>query len=238
MASGNYLIDGLDTATSDALRAILKPCRITAGEVLIDQGERIETIHFPTTAYLVNRISNGRGQTLQVTFVGREGVSGLAPFLADAPCSWSVVGQGDGDGFSGSAQAVRQLAQEMPSLLHRLLQLSHFYQAEAHQLALAATYESITARLASWLLTAFDAAGRNEIKVTQDEIAHHLGVQRTSVVSSYSELFRMGAVKLMRGRVTLTNEGSLRRASCGSYELIQSMGRDLGVLPREDEQAA
>ena len=238
MLAGNHLIDGLDPPSGEALRSILRPCAIAAGEVLIEQGAPIETLHFPKTAYLINRLSNVSGQTLQVTFIGREGVSGLAPFLADAPCSWSVIGQGAGEAWVASAREVRRLAQETPSLMRRLHQLSHFYQAEAHQLAISATYDTITARLASWLLTAFDLAGQDEIRVTQDEIAHHLGVQRTSIVQSYSDLFDSGAVKVMRGRVTLLNEASLRRASCGSFDLIQSIGRDLGILPNQEDDAA
>lgn len=238
MPTGNHLIDGLDTQTRDALHALLRPCTIAAGEVLIEPGEPVETLHFPRTAYLINRLSNARGQTLQVTFIGREGVSGLAPFLADAPCSWSVIGQGAGEAFIGSAREVRRLAEETPPLMRRLHQLSHFYQAEAHQLAIAATYDSIAGRLASWLLAAFHLSGRGEIRVTQEEIAHHLGVQRTSIVEAYHALTAAKAVRLIRGRVTLVDEAALRRLSCGAFDLVQEMGRNLGVMPEGEEAAA
>ena len=234
MNTGNYLIDSLDPSTGAALRSLLRPGLVPAREVLISQGEIIETLHFPTTAYLINRLTNSRGQTLQVTFVGSEGVSGLAPFLANAPCGWSVICQGQGEALVGSAAEIRRLAEQTLPLMRRLLELSHFYQAEAHQLAISATYDSIQARLASWLLTAFDLCRSKEIRITQEEVASHLGVQRTSVVEASGNLVRVGAIRLRRGVITLRDEEALRQRACGNFELIHALGRDLGVMPRPD----
>lgn len=210
---------------------------VRAGEVLIAQGESVRDLHFPTTAYLANLTFTPNGRSLQTAMVGCEGLSGLAPFLADAPCAWEVASVITGQVLVCPATGLRRLMNDAPALRTRLLALTYFYQAQATQLAVCNAFHRIDARVARWLLTASDLSGQDRFEITQDDIAVHLGVQRTSVVEAFGLLKAAGLFRHGRGRLTLTNRTALEARACTCYAQLRRLGEELGVLPerRSDE---
>lgn len=80
----NHTIAGMRDADFAALVPWLTERRVDRGEILVEQGAMVDTVHFPTTAYLANTVTFSR--SAETFIMGVEGVSALPPFLAEAPC--------------------------------------------------------------------------------------------------------------------------------------------------------
>lgn len=230
--TGNYFLDALEPADGRAVLDILRPVELKDGERLIAQDALVTTIHFPLRARLSNITTSPDGAHLETAVVGREGLSGLAPFMADVPSAWQVVCTVGGDALACSADALRILSRRRERLQDRLLGLTHFYQAQANQLALCNTYHRAAPRLARWLLTTSDLAGTSELNLTQEQIANALGIQRTSVVGAFAKLKAANLIRHTRSRLHIVDRSGLRGRACGCYDQLHDLATEMGILPR------
>lgn len=235
--TGNHFIDGLEQTDREARLESLSVVNLSAGSVLMEQGDRVRTVHFPITASFANLTSTATGRKVQTAVIGAEGLSGLAPFMADAPCAWQVVCKTDGDAYAGSAILLRSLMEARVGFRRRLLKLAHYHQAQANQSAVCNAYHPVEQRLARWIMTVAETTGQSRITATQQAIAADLGVRRTSVVAGFQRLKRDHHVRHVRGHVDILDRAGLRASCCSCYGKLRSLARDLDVI-RQDEPAA
>ena len=71
-------------------------------------------------------------------------------------------------------------------------------------------WKSLDKRLASFLLEEAAMEGSNELKITHEIIANHLGSQREVITRMLRYFQNEGMVKLSRGMVTIINEDKLK----------------------------
>jgi CRP-like cAMP-binding protein len=231
MAFENEFLDRLDAADAAALQPALRRVELTVGQVLVEQEAAIEAVHFPAGAQLANVVRFSDGGGVETSVIGREGVSGLAPFMADQPCAWEVAVRAAGPAWTAPARVLRALSAERPGLRERLLLLTHFYQAQAAQSAACSARHRVRPRVARWLLTAADLEPEGPVRFTQEEFATLLGVQRTSVSAAVTQLKAMGAVRHLRNVITIQDRGALEREACECYQSLRRRAQGLGLTP-------
>lgn len=231
--TGNWVIDRMTAEDWEALRPHLARVRVAKGDTLIRQGSEVQTVHFPITADLSNIVAFSDGRLLETSSVGRDGVSGLAAFLADAPIAWEVEVQTPGEVLQISADRLRRRVMESPTLLRQLLLVTHDTQSQAAQVAACNALHEVTPRLARWLLTLADRTERSELAVTQQDMAAMLGTQRTSVNAAAAMLRDAGAVRYRRGRLTILDHALLEDQACECYSVQRMRTAALGLpVPR------
>lgn len=207
---------------NDGDKAVVRPHlerrELLQGAVLLSDGEDVDVIHFPVSCQIANVMTLETGQTLAVSTVGREGVTGLAAFLADEPIGWDAVVHVAGVVWSMPASVLRSQALHSASLRALLNRATHQNQIEAHSRAICATYHPTSARLAQWLLTLQGQTGGTRFTLTQEDMADILGVQRTTVVAAFSALKASGALAPgKRGSVVILDRYALKAAACSCY---------------------
>lgn len=218
----NHLWAAMDEADRSALRPHLSLRHLPQGDVLIEAQRPVEVVYFPVTADLANiiRFDDGRGG--MATNVGREGVSGLAAFLANEPCGWDIQVQIGGGAWALPAQILRERVDASCALLSLLLRLTHFNQIEAAQNAVCNAVHTVTPRVARWLLTVQDRIGLDAFPITQDDVATLISARRTTVNASWQDLRGSGAISHSRGRVRILDRDRLKSKACECYEVIAS----------------
>lgn len=72
-------------------------------------------------------------------------------------------------------------------------------------------WKSMDKRVAAFLLEEASIEGTNELKITHEVIANHLGSHREVITRMLRHFQDEGMVKLSRGTVTITDEEKLRR---------------------------
>jgi CRP-like cAMP-binding protein len=216
----NRLWAAMKTADQEALRPHMTLRHLPRGDVLTGIGEPVEIVYFPVTADLANVIPFSDGRRGMATNVGREGVSGLAAFLADEPCGWDVQVQIGGAAWALPSEALRAQVDASDNLLTLLLSLTHFNQIEAAQNAVCSAVHTVTPKVARWLLTVQDRIGLDRFPITQDDVGALIAARRTTVNASWQELRSAGAIGYSRGTVAIVDRGKLKGLACECYAAL------------------
>lgn len=229
--SGNGLLEAMDEADQIALEPHLRRITVEKDQVLIEQDTRVREVHFPVATELSNVMAFSDGRVVEISTIGSEGVSGLAAFLAEAPCAWRVAVREGDTVIALSAAALRKQVVESPRLLKRLMLLTHDNQSQGAQNAACNAIHDSTSRLARWILTLCDRTGREALELTQEEMSVMLGVQRTTVSAGAAELKRQGGISYARGALRVENRRRLEGAACECYLMQRARTDKLGLAP-------
>ncbi|MGC9952641.1 MAG: Crp/Fnr family transcriptional regulator [Bryobacteraceae bacterium] len=98
----------------------------------------------------------------------------------------------------------------------------HFYALMRQVLYGAACnrIHSMEERCARWLLMTHDRAGQDTFPLTQDFLAHMLGVRRATVNLATGMLKKAGFIRYLRGKITVVDRAGLESTSCACYQAI------------------
>lgn len=227
----NKFLSAMPPEDLAAMLPRMREVDLRKGQVLIEQESAVEEVHFPLSAQLCNLIVFTDGRSVETAVVGSEGMSGLAPFLADAPCAWQVVVQISGSALALPAAVLRSQARQSARLRELLVRLVHDYQAQSAQTAACNTVHRSTAKLARWLLMFDDRSQGTKLEITQQDLAALMGMQRTTINQAAGELKALGAIAYLRGAIRITDRSLLERSSCECYEMQRNRSRALGLDP-------
>lgn len=228
---GNRMIEAMDAEDLARLAPDIRVMEVGKDQVLIEQDQPVTEVHFPIATELANLMTFRDGSAVEVSRVGSEGVSGLVAFMANAPCPWSVRVQSGDRVLALPSASLRRAVNESPRLMRRLVLLTHDNQAQTSQNAACNALHDTTPRLAKWLLLMHDRTGRMEFRLTQDDMAAMLGVQRTTLSGGAAELKAQGGIAYARGRLQLLNLDVLRRMACECYAAQRDRTDHLGLAP-------
>lgn len=231
MTYGNHFLDTLEPDDLLALSPHLRRMEVAPGQTLIEQDGPIPEVHFPADAQLVNQVRFADGPAIETALVGREGVSGLAPFMADEACGWEVAVRLPGTVYALPGRVLRQRMAVSPPLMNHLLRLSYIYQMQAVQHAACNAAHKVLPRVARWLLTAADLTPDADIRFTQEELAASLGAQRTTVNEAAGALRDRRVIRYARGVIRILDREALERAACDCYAMERGRIEKAGVMP-------
>lgn len=207
-------LPGLEPGDEEALRAICAYRTLKAGEVFYIQGDESPQVLFPRSGLV--RVSTGvaNGEGVLAGLIGQGDVVGLSAALVGR-ASHTATAVTDVAGFATEGARLRRLAIERPGLALFLATVAAA-QASAAQDELARhARHRIDQRLARLLLRLADHMGGTEVRVTQDELAEMLAVQRTTVTALASRLKDLGILAYARGRIRILDRERIARQACG-----------------------
>lgn len=217
----NRFLARLDPDDVAALRPLAVRVAVGLDQIVVRQGAVVDAVHFPIDAQFANLVRFQDGRAIETAVVGHEGVTGLAPFMANTPCAWEIVCRSPGDAWAVSAKRLRQLARDRPSLMDRLMQLTDLYQAQAAQSAACNALHGVPQRLARWILTAADLSPNASLFFRQDELARLIGARRSTVSEAASELKRRRLIGYSRGVIRVLDRRGLEAASCECHAMLK-----------------
>jgi CRP-like cAMP-binding protein len=104
---------------------------------------------------------------------------------------------------------------------HLLLRYTQALITQMSQTAACNQHHSLDQRLCRWLLLSLDRLPGQDLVVTQEQIAHMLGVRREGVTESAVKMQRAGLIRYSRGRIAVLDRSGLEQRVCECYTLIQ-----------------
>jgi CRP-like cAMP-binding protein len=217
----NTLIDTLPRTARNRLLSICESVDLVSGHVVSGSDTQTRHVYFPTGSILSLMTSSKESPTLEVGMVGSEGMLGLQIVLAvgSVPLQASVRGPGTAwrvatEPFNRELAGSRALRQSLNCYLQViLLQLT----SEAR----CVRFHQIDQRLARWLLMTHDRTHADSFRVTQELIAHLLGVRRVGIAKAAGAFQRRRIIKYARGMLTIVDRKALESESCGCYEIAR-----------------
>ncbi|HEX7317504.1 MAG TPA: Crp/Fnr family transcriptional regulator [Pyrinomonadaceae bacterium] len=219
--STNKLLAALSEEEYERLLPRAELVQVEKGEILYMAGDMIEQIYFPLTGMVSLLSTTGSGATIEVAMVGSEGVVGLPVVMSIDKTPYEVMVQMAGAAIRTRANEAREEFNRGGRLHDLMLRYTHALITQISQSAVCNRFHTVEKRLCRWLLIARDCINSNTIDLTQETIAHMLGIPRTGVTMAAGSLQRAGLIRYSRGKIVIINHEKLRASSCECYEIIK-----------------
>jgi CRP-like cAMP-binding protein len=219
----NRILASIPDREYQRLSRQLEPVTLTFGQVLYEPGKAIRHVYFPINCLVSLLTSVDRRRTLEVGMVGNEGMAGMPFILGVGVSGVRALVQGSGQALRVRATSFRAEFGRNPALQQALYRYTYALMAQISQTAACNRFHDAGQRLARWLLMTRDRVGADAFSLTQEFLAHMLGLRRVGVTEAASELKRRGLVTYTRGQVRILDVPELIRASCSCYQIVNAV---------------
>jgi len=218
----NLLLAALPRKSYAELLPALTPVVLKFGDVLYEPRQSIDQVYFPGNSMVSLLTLVEDHLALEVGLVGLEGVVGAPLALGVDRSPVRALVQGGGSALRMSAGSFRSALRRSPLLQRSLLRYVHALMSQVTQTAACNRFHLVEARLARWLLMTRDRMRSSEFRLTQDFLAHMLGVRRVGVTEAAGALQRRKLIEYSRGVIRILNDRGLEAAACSCYRIVSN----------------
>lgn len=226
LAIENVILSALPPAEFEFLVARMEPVSLATGTIIAHAGDAMRRCYFPCTGMVSLLSVTEQGKAVEVGYTGFEGVVGLPEILGKNEMPYQALVQAATDGFSIESQAIMQLFKRSGVFHDAVLRYAFVVLRHVTQTAACNHFHTIEARLCRWLTVMCERSGDMHLSLTQEFLAHMLGVQRTSIGMIASTMQASGLINYRRGRVQVLDLDRIRIAACECYFVIRTEHAD------------
>jgi CRP-like cAMP-binding protein len=220
-AARNSLLDVIPVEVMARMKPLLELVPLCLGEVLYESGVVQQYVFFPTDAIVSLLYVLENGQSAEIAVVGFEGMVGVSLLMGGGSTPNRAVVQSAGNAYRVSATHIKELTEKGGPLLHLLLRYTQSLITQMSQTAVCNRHHSLEQQLCRWLLLSLDRLPGNELVMTQELIANMLGVRREGVTEAAGKLQKQGAIRYVRGTITVLDRPRIEELSCECYGVVK-----------------
>lgn len=217
----NHLLAALPPEEYERLLPHLEPLELLPGRTVHYAGAHETELSFLTSGIVSRFCVTRSGASAEFAVTGCEGVIGLAAFLGGASTPSQAVVMSAGHAYRLSADLVRNECERGRALSHLLRRYTHALMVQAGQIAACNRHHSVPQQLCRWILSCLDRLPSNQLTVTQEAIAHMLGVRRQGVAEATRKLQRAGLIDGRRGHITVLDRFGMETRVCECYAVVK-----------------
>ena len=217
----NRLLACLPDAEWQRWKPQLEQVDLTLGKVLYESGAKQSFVYFPTSAIvsLFNVLEDGA--SAEIALVGFEGLLGFATFMGDGSTPSRAVVQSAGMGYRLHADVVKDEFERSAPVMHLMLHYTQALITQMSQTAVCNRHHTLEKQLGRLLLLILDRLSNNEVVMTQELIAHMLGVRREGVTEAALKLQAAGLIRYARGHIWVLDRPRLEARTCECYRVVK-----------------
>jgi CRP-like cAMP-binding protein len=219
--AGNHLLAAVPLEVYRRLFPAMAYFALALGDVIYEPGERMDYVYFPTDAVVSLIYTMENGDTAEVGLVGNEGVVGVPLFMGGVTTPSRAVVQIAGGTLRMEAQALLQEFGRGGPFQLALLRYTQALLTQISQTAVCNRLHPVDKRLCRWLSMTRNRVVSDEILMTQESIAHLLGVRREGVTLAANHLQKAGLIRYRRGHITIVDRKRLEAAACECYRVVK-----------------
>ena len=226
----NHLLAALPAADYERLVPHLELTPMDLGWALGESGSPQGYVYFPTNSIVSLLYVLEDGSSAEIAVVGNEGVVGFALFMGGETTLSRAVVQSAGHGYRLRAGLMKSEFGQGGDLQCLLLRYTQALITQMAQTAVCNRHHALEQQLCRWLLLSLDRLPSNELTMTQELIAHNLGVRREGVTEAAGKLQAAGLIHYGRGKINVLDRPKLEARVCECYRVVK---REYGrLLPR------
>jgi hypothetical protein len=219
--SHNRILAGLPAQERDYLVSSLDLVSLELGDVLHEQGGRIDCVYFPVEAAISMTDLVDAKHIVEVTVIGKEGCSGSSVVLgSDRSASMAIVQIGGKALRLGAAPVVKDEAR-LPYLTAALRRYNSLLMEQAVISVGCSQFHTPGQRLARWLKAHWHRTGLETFPFTADFLAVQVGVEAATVAEILDKLQKDGVITRRRHSITITDQEALGRVACACFEQVK-----------------
>ena len=222
-ATVNHLLDAVPRTVLARLQSGLERVELTYGQVLYEPQARITHVYFPLDCLVSLLTVVDDRKPLEVGMVGNEGMVGMALVLGVDESGVRALVQGSGSALRMSAARFRAEFKASAPLQRAVYRYTHLLMAQVSQTAACNRFHTVDARLGRWLLMTADRMHTDQFQLTQEFLAHMLGVRRVGVTRAAVNLGRKKLIDYARGRISILNRPGLEAVACSCYRIVKDL---------------
>jgi CRP-like cAMP-binding protein len=194
---------------------------LSLGQVLYEAGSTLSHVYFPTTAIVSLLYVMQNGESAEIAVVGNDGVVGISLFMGGNSTPSRALIQSAGGAYRLRAQLMKDEFDRGGPVLHLLLRYTQALITQMVQTAACNKHHSLDQQLCRWLLLSLDRLQGTEMVMTQDLIAHMLGVPRDGATEGALKLQSAGLIDYKQGRIRVLDRGGLEKRTCECYAVVR-----------------
>lgn len=221
----NRLLLSLPAGEMEFLKPYLEPVKLSIGDVIFQAGDRVNHIYFPENGMISLLSVTEQGQAVEVGYTGFEGLVGIPLLLGCSEMPYQALTQAPTDAFRVESKIIVQLFKRRGAFHENALRYFYLILKQISQTCICNHFHKIEARLCRWLAVMSERSGDRHLVLTQEFIAHILGVQRTSIGLIAASLQAAGIISYTRGKVEVLDLERLKKCACECYKIIRDEQR-------------
>lgn len=172
------------------------------------------------------------GFDVEVTMIGREGMTGVSLLNGIFPANLPVEARTEGWGYEIKADALHALLHRHPSIRDRLSRYQEWRHMQMAMVALSGRQGNIEENLARVLLMLHDRIEGDILHITHEELARHISARRPGVTNGIHILEGMKLIRSTRGTVEIIERPALEEFAGTFYgQAEDAWFRMLAKLP-------
>ncbi|HVF29432.1 MAG TPA: Crp/Fnr family transcriptional regulator [Pyrinomonadaceae bacterium] len=216
----NRLLSVLPPNEFALIRPHLTEVSFEPATMLARAGDAVRSCFFPNTGMVSLLCVTEQGRSVEAGYTGCEGMIGISVLLGKNEMPYDALVQAPTSGFTADAGAVLELFKRCGVFHDIALRFAYVVLKQLSQTCVCNHYHTIEARLCRWLTVMTERSNNRRLRLTQEFLAHMLGVQRTSIGPIANLLQRNGAIRYARGRVEIIDLDALRSMACDCYKIV------------------
>jgi CRP-like cAMP-binding protein len=130
-----------------------------------------------------------------------------------------------GEAYQIPIDVVEEECRRNPAWRDLLLHYAYVIFAQSSRSALCNRTHTVEERLSRWLLTVRDRIQSDRLPLTDEFVAHMLGVRRSSVTVALGVLQQAGLIDNTRGDIVIIDQ-KLERTTCECYRIVRDKFQD------------
>ena len=222
MLEGSNLLGALRPKDRALLKPFVTECRLASGDTIYEAGEVVHHAYFPRDdALAVYLVLMENGEVVETTMVGREGALGGIVSQGNVPCYARSCVMHEGNFYriaSGDLERVKEESQQIRDLFARY---ADCLMAQVFQSVACNASHTIEQRAAKWLCAAMDRTDKQDIAMTQEQLASMMGIGR-SYASRVIQRFKADKIiQTRRGGMKVLDRDRLQDRACSCNELVK-----------------
>lgn len=232
----NHLLAALLDIDLQRLLPQLERVVMPLGQVLHESGTTQNHLYFPTSAVVSLMHITEDGETTEIAVVGNEGVVSISQIMGGGTTTIQAVVQCAGEGFQLKAQTMKEEFNRSAAVRDVLLRNTQALMTQMAQTAVCNRHHSVNQQLCRLLLLCLDRLQGKELVMTQESLAHMLGVRREGVTEVAGKLQKAGLISYTRGHILVLDREGIEQRTCECYAVIEEEYDRL--LPKADVKVA
>jgi len=216
----------------------LSEVAMRAGDVIYQPGDTVEYCYLPRGASVCSYfVELDSGMSVETILVGREGALGGVVSHGSLPAYARASVLHGGLFWRVPTRQMDEVKSASPSVANLFARYADCMMAQVFQSIACNAVHTIEERAAKWLIAAIDRIGRNDVTMTQEQLASMMGIGRSYASRVLQRFKREGLVRTRRGGISISDREALRGKACSCNEHVAAHFSKVlaGVYPGEPQ---